>query len=137
MSLPAYFLAGRAIELALKSYMLLKGEDERSLRRVSHDLAKALDEAVRLGLLSVLPVKSESEEAVRWTNYRVQKLPPDSLPNRLLRFVAKSSPTRTQGVASRAIMPQRCLTNVAADGRDKVVGYCMFRVESPAAELGR
>jgi hypothetical protein len=31
----------------------------------------------------------------------------------------------------------RYLTNVAADGRDKVVGLCMFKVESPAAELGR
>jgi hypothetical protein len=31
----------------------------------------------------------------------------------------------------------RGLTNVAADGRDQVVGLCMFRVESPAAELGR
>jgi hypothetical protein len=29
------------------------------------------------------------------------------------------------------------LTNVAADGRDKVVGLGMFKVESPAAELGR
>jgi len=29
------------------------------------------------------------------------------------------------------------LTNVAADGRDKVVGLCMFGVESPSAELGR
>jgi hypothetical protein len=31
----------------------------------------------------------------------------------------------------------RYLTNVAADGRDKVVRLYMFRVESPAAELGR
>ena len=68
MSLPAYFLAGRAIELALKSYMLLKGENEQSLRRVSHDLAKALDEATRLGLSSVLPIEPESDEAVRWIN---------------------------------------------------------------------
>ena len=68
ISLPAYFLAGRAIELALKSYMLLKGEDERSLRRVSHDLAEALDEAVRLGLPSVMAVAPESDEAVRWIN---------------------------------------------------------------------
>lgn len=56
ISLPAYFLAGRSIELALKSYMLLQGEDEPSLRRVSHDLAAALDEAVRLGLSSLITI---------------------------------------------------------------------------------
>jgi hypothetical protein len=32
---------------------------------------------------------------------------------------------------------RRGLTNVAADGRDQVVGLCMIKVESPAAELRR
>ena len=32
---------------------------------------------------------------------------------------------------------ERRLTNVAADGRGRVVGYYMSRVQSPAAELGR
>lgn len=68
MSLPAYFLAGRAIELALKSYMLLQGRTEKDLRSVSHDLAAALDTAVRLGLPSILLVSGESEQAIRWIN---------------------------------------------------------------------
>ena len=32
---------------------------------------------------------------------------------------------------------ERRLTSVAADGRAKVVGVYLFRLESPAAELGR
>jgi hypothetical protein len=31
----------------------------------------------------------------------------------------------------------RGLTNIAADGRDQVVGLCMLKVESPAPEFGR
>jgi hypothetical protein len=41
------------------------------------------------------------------------------------------------GLVSSLAMRACDLTNVAADGRDKVVGLCMFRHESPAAELGR
>ena len=68
MSLPAYFLAGRSIELALKSYMLLQGQTEKDLRFVSHDLAAALDTSIRLGLPSLLVVSAESDQAVRWIN---------------------------------------------------------------------
>jgi hypothetical protein len=35
------------------------------------------------------------------------------------------------------VIGARRLTNVAADGRDQVVGLCMFKLESPAAELRR
>jgi HEPN domain-containing protein len=68
MSLPAYFLAARAIELALKSYMLLQGQTEKDLRSVSHNLAAALDTAVSLGLPWLLTVPAESEQAIRWIN---------------------------------------------------------------------
>lgn len=68
VSIPAYFLAARAIELALKAFLLLKGDTEKDLRAVSHDLAKALDRATSLGLGSAYNVRQESDEAVRWIN---------------------------------------------------------------------
>jgi hypothetical protein len=71
-SLPAYFLAGRAIELGLKSYLLLKGRTEAELRRASHDLAAALDLAIGHGLASLMTVTPESDHAVRWINLYYQ-----------------------------------------------------------------
>jgi hypothetical protein len=68
MSLPAYFLVGRAIELALKSYMLLQGQTEKNLRAVGHNLAAGLDTSVTLGLSSLLTITPESDQAVRWIN---------------------------------------------------------------------
>lgn len=76
ISLPAYFLAGRSIELALKSYLLLEGRVERDLRRISHDLGAALDAAQASNLSSLLTVAAESDQAVRWINdyYAVKDL---------------------------------------------------------------
>lgn len=68
ISLPAYFLVARSIELALKSYLLLEGRQERELRKISHDLGVALDAAQASGLSALLPVAPESEQAVRWIN---------------------------------------------------------------------
>ena len=67
-SLPAYFLVGRSIELALKSFLLLEGRVEADLRRVSHDLVAALELAQRHGLASLVKIAPESEEALRWIN---------------------------------------------------------------------
>lgn len=66
VSLPAYFLVGRAIELALKSYLLLEGRTEKDLRRISHDLHAALDEALRAGLGEFAPPSVEADQAIRW-----------------------------------------------------------------------
>jgi hypothetical protein len=66
VSMPAYFLVGRSIELAFKSYLLLEGRGETDLKRLSHDLSAALDEAVALGLSAVAPVSAEADAAVRW-----------------------------------------------------------------------
>ena len=68
LSMPAYFLAARAIELGLKSFLLLRGSTEQDLRRISHDLGKALDAARQEGLDSITPVSTEAEQAVRWIN---------------------------------------------------------------------
>jgi hypothetical protein len=64
MSLPAYFLAGRSIELGLKSYMLLEGKGEKELRGAGHDLAAALDTSVTLGLPSLFDIRTEADQAI-------------------------------------------------------------------------
>ncbi len=68
VSLPAYFLVGRSIELALKSFLLLQGNTERELKAVSHDLAAALDAAGELNLSSLIVVPPEADQGVRWIN---------------------------------------------------------------------
>lgn len=66
--MPAYLLASRAIELGLKAFLLTCGRDERALRGISHDLGKALDEALATGLREVTSFNSEEEQCVRWIN---------------------------------------------------------------------
>jgi hypothetical protein len=67
-SLPAYFLVGRSIELALKSFLLLEGCGEADLRRVSHNLAAGLELAESRGLSSVVTLSPESRQALQWIN---------------------------------------------------------------------
>jgi hypothetical protein len=49
---PKYFLLSHAVELALKAYVLAKGDAERETRKIRHDLDAALSRAVALGLTS-------------------------------------------------------------------------------------
>jgi hypothetical protein len=46
---PRYFLFCHAIELALKSYILAAGGDQKELKTIRHDLQKAYDRARALG----------------------------------------------------------------------------------------
>ena len=68
LSLPAYFLAARAIELGLKSYLLLRGTDERRLRRIGHDLVKASKAARENDFAQVARLTAEDEAAIAWIN---------------------------------------------------------------------
>ena len=76
VSLPAYFLAARAIELALKSYLLLEGHSERQLRDLRHGLSDCLDAANSAGLPGLVAASVESDYAVRWIDpyYREKDL---------------------------------------------------------------
>jgi hypothetical protein len=67
-SFPGYFLAGRAIELGLKVFLLLRGQSKRDLMSVSHDLVRALDAARGLGFDAVVRLRPEHEEALRMLN---------------------------------------------------------------------
>lgn len=68
LSFPGYFLAGRAIELGLKVFLLLRGGSVRELRGVSHDLVRALDAARGLGFDGVVRLSPEHEAALRMLN---------------------------------------------------------------------
>lgn len=68
VSVPGYFLVSRALELVLKSFMLLKHDNDRQLRKVGHDLERGLAEARLLGLDEVMSISSEYESAVHRVN---------------------------------------------------------------------
>lgn len=68
VSFPAYFLAARSIELGLKSFLLMQGQDERRLRSISHDLVHAVEEAKSAGIVSVVPLRKEDEAVIAWIN---------------------------------------------------------------------
>ncbi len=68
ISIPGYFLAARALERGLKSFLLLRGRSERDLRAISHDLSKALEEAECAGIRDVVVMLPEHEAALRWVN---------------------------------------------------------------------
>ena len=62
ISIPGYFLVGRAAELALKSYLLAHGASEDDLRRIGHNLELALAE------VNDLELPEHCEEALVWLN---------------------------------------------------------------------
>ena len=62
VSIPAYFLVARSIELVLKSFLLLKGGTERELRKISHNLEVALTAARERGLDSIVTLSPASIE---------------------------------------------------------------------------
>ena len=68
VSIPAYFLAARAIELGLKAFLVLRGDSEGQLKAISHDLARALDRADSLGFRTNASLLPEHESALRWVN---------------------------------------------------------------------
>jgi hypothetical protein len=48
---PTYFLMSHALELILKSYLIARGGfDDAALRGLNHDIGRALEEAMALGL---------------------------------------------------------------------------------------
>lgn len=66
---PVMFLVGQAIELALKSYLLLKGVELSKLRqKYGHDLHRCLRKAKELGLLDTVPLQPDEETAIEILN---------------------------------------------------------------------
>ena len=50
ISLAEYYILGHAIELGLKSYLVMKGLNEKCLRKIGHDLEKVFSSALSSGI---------------------------------------------------------------------------------------
>ena len=70
ISLPAFFLSGHAIELALKSFLLARGTSISELRsrKYGHDLAALVVEARRRKLGNEVPLSQPELEAMHLLN---------------------------------------------------------------------
>lgn len=67
--IPAYFLVARAIELALKSSLLLRGHPVDWLKKeIGHDLDKGLKESTVSEGDERLNLSDEQLDAIRWIN---------------------------------------------------------------------
>ena len=72
--IPGYFLASRALELALKSFLLLHGKTEHQLREIGHDLDRGLDAACELGLGDLVDIEDRDRAVISDVNrYYVSK----------------------------------------------------------------
>ena len=60
---PTYYLLCHGIELALKSYLAASGVSEDALRKLRHDLKRALRDAQRRGFV---PADDRFPEIVKW-----------------------------------------------------------------------
>ncbi len=68
VSIAAYFLSGRSIELALKAFLVLKGHSVSQLKNISHNLERCLEEATTAGLHSLFLPSAEQVAAIRMVN---------------------------------------------------------------------
>lgn len=68
ISLPAYFLVGRSIELGLKAFLVLKGHSEAQLKAIGHDLKSALEEARHHGFDSLVSPSQDHTDALECLN---------------------------------------------------------------------
>lgn len=68
ISLPAYFLVARSIELGIKAFLVLKGHSEAQLKAIGHDLESALEEARRHGFDSLVSPSQDHKAALEILN---------------------------------------------------------------------
>jgi hypothetical protein len=73
---PPFYLYCHAIELSLKSFLIVCGTTERHLRRIGHDLEAGLEAASSRGLGEVASLLAEEHAAIRVMNpyYRGKEL---------------------------------------------------------------
>jgi len=64
-----YYCFSRSIELSLKAFLLAKNESLDSLKRpIGHDLEKALEKAVSLGLPDIVVISSHHKAELKKAN---------------------------------------------------------------------
>lgn len=71
VSLPAYFLLGRSVELSLKAYLLGCGTQISDLRsrKFGHNLSALLNAALELGLQREVPLEEIEVGAIKLLSY--------------------------------------------------------------------
>ncbi len=69
---PPFYLYCHAIELSLKSFLIVRGTSERELRRIGHDLEAGLEAASSQGLGEVASLPGEEQAAIRVMNQYYQ-----------------------------------------------------------------
>lgn len=81
MNTPKYFLGCHAIELALKSYLLMKGVDiEDCYKKYGHSIKKALNKCLKLGLIldenDITHLKRlDKAHSLFWNRYPIECAP--------------------------------------------------------------
>ncbi len=66
--LSVYYLYFHGMELALKSFIYLKTEDEEELKAIGHNLEKAWSRAQKLGIEEIFPESQELQECIAMVN---------------------------------------------------------------------
>ena len=68
-SIPGYFLAALALELAIKSFLLFRGNTEHELKEIGHDLSRGLDAASQQGLCGFVDLQREHLAVITQLNW--------------------------------------------------------------------
>jgi hypothetical protein len=66
--LSVYYLYFHSIELALKSFIYLKSENEKELRAIRHNLEQAWSRAEEVGIEELFPENQELKECISMVN---------------------------------------------------------------------
>jgi HEPN domain-containing protein len=64
LDFPAFALAGQAIELFLKAYLLTKGLHVDELKKIGHNLKSAFETAEKHGLSQILKIEANERDAL-------------------------------------------------------------------------
>jgi hypothetical protein len=74
-----YFLLAQSMELALKAFMVNQGATEAQLRRVGHDLTKALEQTEQAGLAVTPPLSATERPSIgllsKWHSEQLTRYP--------------------------------------------------------------
>lgn len=66
--LSVYYLYFHGMELALKSFIYFRAEDENELKNIGHNLKKAWKRAQELGIEDIYPESEELQECIEMVN---------------------------------------------------------------------
>ncbi len=73
---PKYYLLGHSLEVGVKSFLLAKGFNEEQLKKIGHDLCKAIAAATKVGINEFYAFSEPELDAITQLNpyYRLKEL---------------------------------------------------------------